>query len=377
MDDRDSSSATTAAAATTPLFALSLAEAEARVKELGGRAVHVRALRRAALRRGARELGEALEAGVALPAGLLARLRAAGFVASSSRPVASAPAGDGSSKLGLQLADGRTVECVVLPAEKGLHSVCVSSQVGCPVGCPFCASGVGGLVRNLAAHEIVEQFAHARAVADVRRAVVMGIGEPLLNFENVVAALDVVVAEMGLAPTRLVISSVGFPERVRRLAASGRRFGLAVSLHAVNDALRERLVPMMKGVPVRDVVAAARAWAEATRGRVQFEYVVLAGVNDDLAAVDELARLVGGFPSYVNFIPWNRVEGMDFAPPDEARVAALVRRARELGLVATRRRTLGDAAAAACGQLRRGLEGARVAEPARVKNPLSRPRPPS
>src|SRR6185295_8487425 len=102
-----------------------------------------------------------------------------------------------------------------------------------------------------------------------------------LNFENVVAALDVVVAEMGLAPTRLVISSVGFPERVRRLAASGRRFGLAISLHAVDDTLRDRLVPMMKGVPVRDVVDAARAWAAATSGRVQFEYVVLKDVNDD------------------------------------------------------------------------------------------------
>jgi 23S rRNA (adenine2503-C2)-methyltransferase len=316
--DRESASAATAGAVSTPLFALTLAEAEERVAALGGRAVHVRALRRAVLRRGAREFGDALEPGVALPGGLLARLRDAGLVALASRPVANAPAGDGSRKLGLRLADGRTVECVVLPAEKAGHSVCVSSQVGCPVGCPFCASGVGGLVRNLAAHEIVEQFAHARAVAGVRRAVVMGIGEPLLNFENVVAALDVVVAEMGLAPTRLVISSVGFPERVRRLAASGRRFGLAISLHAVGDSLRERLVPMMKGVPVREVVAAARAWAEATGGRVQFEYVVLAGVNDDLAAVDELARLVGGFPSYVNFIPWNRVEGMDSPLPGRA-----------------------------------------------------------
>jgi len=144
MNHRDSSSAATVAAATTPLFALSLAEAEARARELGGRAVHVRALRRAALRRGARELGEALEAGVALPAGLLARLRAAGFVASSSHPVASARAGDGSQKLGLRLADGRTVECVVLPAQKGLHSVCVSSQVGCPVAAPSARAASAG-----------------------------------------------------------------------------------------------------------------------------------------------------------------------------------------------------------------------------------------
>jgi 23S rRNA (adenine2503-C2)-methyltransferase len=113
----------------------------------------------------------------------------------------------------------------------------------------------------------------------------------------------------------------------------------------------------MKGTPVRVVVDAARAWAAATGGRVQFEYVVLDGVNDDLAAVDELARLVGGIPGFVNFIAWNRVAELPFAPPGAARVAAMVRRARDLGLVATRRKTMGGEAVAACGQLRRGLEG--------------------
>jgi 23S rRNA (adenine2503-C2)-methyltransferase len=340
----------------TPLFALTLREAEAFVARLGGRPAHARALRRAVLRRGADDLARAPLQGVALGKGLGQRLADAGLVALRTKVVARSRSPDASLKLGVRLADGRTVECVVMPAKPPTHSVCVSSQVGCPVACPFCASGIGGLVRNLAVHEIVEQFAHARAVADVRRAMVMGIGEPLLNYDNVLAALDVVVAEMGLAPTRLVISSVGFPERVRRLAASGRRYGLALSLHAVDDALRDRLVPMMKGTPVREVVAAARAWAEATGGRVQFEYVVLSGVNDDLAAVDELARLTRGIPGYVNFIAWNRVAELPFAAPDEARVVAMVRRARDLGLVATRRRTLGGAAVAACGQLRRGLE---------------------
>jgi 23S rRNA (adenine2503-C2)-methyltransferase len=344
------------AARSTPLFALTLREAEEFVKRQGGRASHARALRRSVLRRGADDLARAPLTGIALGRGLAGRLAQAGLVALGSRVVARAAAPDASVKLGLALADGRSVECVVMPAKPPTHSLCVSSQVGCPVACPFCASGLGGLVRNLAVHEIVEQFAHARALADVRRAVVMGIGEPLLNYDNVLAALDVVVAEMGLAPTRLVISSVGFPERVRRLAASGRRFGLALSLHAVDDALRDRLVPMMRGTPVREVVAAARAWAGATGGRVQFEYVVLRGVNDELAAVDELARLVRGIPGYVNFIAWNRVAELPFEPPDEGRVAALVRRARDLGLIATRRRTLGGEAVAACGQLRRGLE---------------------
>jgi 23S rRNA (adenine2503-C2)-methyltransferase len=337
-----------------PLLALSLADAEALAARHGGRPVHARLLRRALLRNGPRALDELASSAALPPRGFARGLADAGVVPSATRVVDARRAEDGSEKLLVGLADGRTVECVVMPAEKGAASVCLSSQVGCPVGCPFCASGIGGLVRNLEPHEIVEQFAHARARADVRRAVVMGVGEPLLNQDAVVAALDVIVGEAGLAPTRLVISSVGFPERVRRLARSGRRYGLAISLHAVSDALRDRLVPGMRGVPVAEVIAAAREWSAATRGRVQFEYVVLRDVNDDLEAADELGRLLAGFPAYVNFIAWNEVPELPFRAPDPARVAALVRRARDRGLVATRRRTLGGEATAACGQLRRG-----------------------
>jgi 23S rRNA (adenine2503-C2)-methyltransferase len=338
-----------------PLLRPSLAEVARRIERLGGRAVHAAALRRALLRGGARDLRELSPRGVLLPRGLTEALVAEGVVSTGSRVALERPAADGSHKLAVELADGRTVECVVMPAEKGSAAVCISSQVGCPVGCPFCASGIGGLVRNLDAHEIVEQFVHARARADVRRVVVMGVGEPLLNFEPLMDALGVLVAEGGLAETRIVVSSVGFPDRVRRLAKSGRRHGLAISLHAVTDALRESLVPGMRGVPVRDVVTAAREWAAATRGRVQFEYVVLRDVNDDLAICDELARLLEGLPAYVNFIAWNDVPELPFRRPDDARVAALVRRCRDLGLVATRRKTLGGTATAACGQLRRGL----------------------
>ncbi len=346
------------AAPPQPLFARS-AEAFARlVGELGGRPAHARALRRGVLRQGARPLAEIATRGLALPSGLLARLADRNVVATSSRVTASPRAADGSTKLLVTLTDGKSVECVVMPAEKQSFAVCISSQVGCPVGCPFCASGIGGLVRNLAPHEIVEQVVHARAHADVRRIVVMGIGEPLLNFDALLPALDVLVAEGSFAERRIVISSVGFPDRVRRLAASGRRFGLALSLHAVDDPLRERLVPAMRGVPVRDVIAAAAEWAAATAGRIQFEYVVLRGVNDDLAICDELKRLIGSLSAYVNFIAWNEVPELPFERPDEARLAALVRRCRDLGLVATRRRTLGGDATAACGQLRRSIAGA-------------------
>ncbi|MBL8840868.1 MAG: 23S rRNA (adenine(2503)-C(2))-methyltransferase RlmN [Planctomycetes bacterium] len=339
-----------------PLFAATLAEFGAAVAAHGGKSAHARELRRGVLRHGPRPFADVELRRVVPPTGLRERL-AATWRAASSTVAHAAPAGDGSTKLVVALADGRSVESVVMPAEKGHFAVCISSQVGCPVGCPFCASGLGGLVRHLAAHEIVEQVAHARAVADVRRIVVMGIGEPLLNFDALLPALDVLVAEGSFAEPRIVVSSVGFPERVRRLAASGRRFGLAISLHSIDDAQRDALVPAMKGVAVREVIAAAAAWAHATGGRVQFEYVVLRGVNDDLAACDELARQLKGLSAYVNFIAWNDVPGLPFARPDDERVAAMVRRCRDLGLLATRRRTLGGEATAACGQLRRSLGG--------------------
>jgi 23S rRNA (adenine2503-C2)-methyltransferase len=328
----------------------------AEVARLGGKPAHARALRRAVLRSGPGPL-EALDTrGLLLPGALRERLTASGWVAARSRPIEQAASSDGSTKLLIALEDGRRVESVVMPAERGGHAVCISSQVGCPVGCPFCASGIGGLVRNLGPDEIVEQVAWSRAIAPVRRIVVMGIGEPLLNLEALLPAIASLVEEGAFAERRIVVSSVGFPDRVARLAASGRRVGLAISLHAVTDALRERLVPLLRGVPVREVVAAARDWARATDGRVQFEYVVLRGVNDDLGACDELARLLAGLPAYVNFIAWNPVAELPFERPDEERMAALVRRCRDLGLVATQRRTLGADATAACGQLRRSAD---------------------
>jgi len=365
-----------ALAPTRPLFACAADRFAAAVIEAGGKATHARALRRGVLRAGPRPLAEIDTRGLLLPKELVARLADGGWTAAATRRATEAAAGDGSTKLAIALHDGKTVEAVVMPAEKGGFAVCISSQVGCPVACPFCASGIGGLVRNLAPHEIVEQVVHARAVADVRRIVVMGIGEPLLNFDALQEALATLVAEGGFAESRIVISTVGFPDRVARLAASGRRYGLALSLHAIDDALRDRLVPLLRGVPVKAVVDAARGWCAATGGRVQVEYVVLRGVNDDLAVADRLAELLAGMDAYVNFIAWNPVAGLPFERPDDARIAALVRRCRDLGLVATRRRTLGGEATAACGQLRRSVEAKGGAAP--LTSPASsRPPPPA
>ena len=182
------------------------------------------------------------------------------------------------------LRDSRSaVETVWMPARGSRTrgaTLCVSSQAGCPVGCPFCASGLAGLERNLEPHEIVEQFVRGRALGAVSRAVVMGIGEPFLNYDNLVRALAVVRAEMGLGARKITVSTVGFPERLRRAAREQPGFQLAISLHTPFDEERDRLVPAMRGTPVDEVLAAGDDWFAATGREVTYEVALLAGEND-------------------------------------------------------------------------------------------------
>jgi 23S rRNA (adenine2503-C2)-methyltransferase len=230
--------------------------------------------------------------------------------------------------------------------------VCVSTQVGCPVACPFCASGKLGLARNLAAHEIVEQLVRARALGPLARAVVMGIGEPLLNVANLFAALDVVHDEMGLGARKVTVSTVGFPERLRRLAPEKPRFQLAISLHSPDDEQRWELVPAMRGVPVEDVLQAGDFWFAETGREVTYEYVLLAGVNDTQDHARRLARRLAGRRCTVNLIPFNPVDDSPYGRPDEARIESFRRILAAAGVVATVRRSRGVEADAACGQLR-------------------------
>jgi 23S rRNA (adenine2503-C2)-methyltransferase len=221
------------------------------------------------------------------------------------------------------------------------------------VGCRFCASGRDGLVRNLEAHEIVEQIVHARRVEPrIDRLVVMGIGEPLLNAERLFAALDVLRTEGAIGPRRMIVSTVGARGAIRRLGAWGPRVTVALSLHAPTDELRARLIPSLAGERVADLIADLEWYIRRTGRKALAQYTLLRGVNDSLEHAQATGALLRGKPVYLQVIPYNPVAGAPFETvPVEAamRVTAETRRA---GAFATVRRTLGAEAYAACGQLR-------------------------
>jgi 23S rRNA (adenine2503-C2)-methyltransferase len=231
-------------------------------------------------------------------------------------------------------------------------TLCVSTQVGCPVGCPFCASGQGGLVRNLASHEILEQYVRGAAIGALARSVVMGMGEPLLNYANLSVALDAVHDEMGMGTRKVTVSTVGFPERLRKLAPLKPRFQLAISLHTPDQDQRDVLVPAMKGVPIEDVIAAGDDWFEKTGREVTYEYVLLGGENDSEGHARRLGELLRGRRCTVNLIPFNAVSGSPYRrtrTEDLERFRETLERAR---IVATVRWSRGQESDAACGQLR-------------------------
>jgi 23S rRNA (adenine2503-C2)-methyltransferase len=339
---------------------LSLApdEAERFVAERGGAPFHARIVRRELLERGAEDYASM----TALPRALRERL-AAELPLYSTRELARTVAADGTTKLLLGLAGGGSVETVHMPSRtpgRGA-TVCVSTQVGCPVACPFCASGRAGLERNLEPHEIVEQFLRARALGPLSRAVVMGIGEPLLNYANLRAALDVVRAEIGLGARKITVSTVGFPARVRRAAEDDPPFQLAISLHTPDDAQRDVLVPAMAGTPIEEVLAAGDHWFAVTGREVTYEYCLLGGVNDSPAHARALARRLSGRRATVNLIPYNPVEADVFRRPSPESAEAFRRLLQEEGVVATVRWSRGVEVGAACGQLRiRSLPTARA-----------------
>ena len=274
------------------------------------------------------------------------------------------------TKLLLQAADGHTVETVSirepLPSDprrvrRARHTVCISSQVGCAMGCIFCASGIGGVVRNLTAGEILDQVATVhREFGPLTNLVFMGMGEPLANFAALHRALDVLCDGrdgFGFSARRITVSTVGLVSGIERLARAGLPVGLAVSLHAADDRLRRRLVPTSGRWPVAEIVAAAAAYARTTGRTVTFEYVLLAGINDAEADAERLANLLhrgAAAPAKVNVIPYNPVpEFDDLRRPSADRVHAFVQTLRRRAVPVTVRKEKGQEVAAACGQLRR------------------------
>ena len=273
------------------------------------------------------------------------------------------------TKLLLQAGDGHLVEAVSIqepvPADpkrmrRARHTVCVSSQVGCAMGCIFCASGIGGVARNLTAGEMLDQVAIVqREFGPLTNLVFMGMGEPLANYPALRRALtELCTADgFGFSARRITVSTVGLVSGIERLARDSLPVGLAVSLHAADDRLRHRLVPTSGRWPVADIVAAAAAYARATGRTATFEYVLLAGINDAVADAERLAELLkraATGPAKVNVIPYNPVpEFADLRRPSATRVHAFVQALRRRAVPVTVRKEKGQEVAAACGQLRR------------------------
>jgi 23S rRNA (adenine2503-C2)-methyltransferase len=269
---------------------------------------------------------------------------------------------DGTDKLLLKCRDGRQVECVLM-AEGSRRTVCVSTQVGCGMGCVFCASGLKGVERNLSAQEILEQVLRLRNLLaqdeTVTHVVVMGMGESLANLDNLIAALDRLCSAkegLGISQRRVTISTVGLPEKIRKLAELNRQYHLAVSLHAPTKSLRNRLVPVNETIGLGAVVAAADAYFQQTGRQVTYEYVLLRGVNDRQAHAEALSRLLAARGAHVNLIPYNPVAGLPYERPDTQAIKRFVTVLRQSNVSVTVRKTKGQAIDAACGQLRRRFD---------------------
>ncbi|MES2718142.1 MAG: RNA methyltransferase [Pseudomonadota bacterium] len=275
------------------------------------------------------------------------------------------PAEDGSARLLLALADGQTVEAVLLPPGR-TPGLCVSSQVGCAVGCQFCMTGVGGLLRQLGSAEIVAQVALARSLRPVHKVVFMGMGEPAHNLDNVMEAIQLLGTVGQIGHKNLVFSTVGDPRAFAHLQALGTgtvRPALAVSLHTSDAALRERLLPRAPRLAPHELVAQADAYARASGYPVQYQWTLLHGVNDGEDELDGITRLLAGRYGVLNLIPWNTVDGLDFQRPSWERAAEMARVLHRRGILTKLRHSAGQDVEGGCGQLRAraGVEAAPAA----------------
>jgi 23S rRNA (adenine2503-C2)-methyltransferase len=269
---------------------------------------------------------------------------------------------DGTNKLVLECRDSRRVECVLM-AEASRRTVCLSTQVGCGMGCVFCASGLTGVERNLSVDEILEQALQLRNLLPpdetISHVVVMGMGESLANLDNLIAALDRLCSPdfgLGISQRRVTISTVGLPEKIRKLAALDRQYHLAVSLHAPTESMRNTLVPVNETIGLGAVIAAADAYFQQTGRQVTYEYVLLRSLNDRSADAEALGRLLAARHAHVNLIPYNPVAGLPFERPEDETIRRFVAVLRTWNVSVTVRKTKGRQIDAACGQLRRRLD---------------------
>ena len=297
-----------------------------------------------------------------LPKAWRSSLSEAGARVGRLRQVHRSVAADATTKLLLSTDDGETIETVGIPTDQRL-TVCVSSQVGCPMACRFCATGKGGLQRSLETHEIVDQVLSVREAMDRRPShiVFMGMGEPLLNSPAVLDAIRCLNDDLGIGQRRITVSTVGVPRTLPQLAELalerlGRaQFTLAVSLHAPNQQLREELIPTASTYPYDALLEDCRHYLAVTGRRVSFEYILLGTLNDRPEHAEELADRVGGFQSHVNLIAYNPIEEEEFQRPTPQRIHAFRRVLERRGVAVSLRASRGLDQNAACGQLRRQM----------------------
>ena len=342
----------------TPLLGLNTEELRDVVRSEGAPAYRGDQIAAWMYRRGA----HAIEDMDNLPETLRASL-SIGHEVGRSSIVAAQSGKDGTVKLLLEMADGARVETVGLPYPDRV-SCCVSTQVGCPIGCAFCATGLSGYARNLGAGEIVDQVLSVQESLGAQRSrgdnrdcrvdhvIFMGMGEPMLNYESTLKAVRLLNSEFGIAMRHLTISTVGLVPGIRRLALEELQLTLAVSLHAPNDELRRRLIPGMTRWTVAEIIDACRDYVHRTARRVTFEYCLLDGINDGTAEAQELVTLLHGLNCHVNLISFNPTSGLTFHSPSRERIRAFRSILEGASIQVTQRLERGSDIDAACGQLR-------------------------
>ena len=261
------------------------------------------------------------------------------------------PGADGSARLLVAMADGQAVESVLL-APGRIPGLCVSTQLGCAVGCVFCMTGQAGLLRQLGSAEIVAQVALARSLRPVKKVVFMGMGEPAHNLDNVLEAIELLGTAGGIGHKNLVFSTVGDARAFERLPLGPVKPALALSLHSTDPALRQRLLPRAPRLSPDELIARAEAYARSTGYPVQVQWTLLAGINDGADEIDGLVRLLAGKYMVLNLIPYNQVDGLDFKRPSWAHAAEMARRLHRRGVLTKLRHSAGQDVEGGCGQLR-------------------------
>ena len=272
---------------------------------------------------------------------------------------------DTTQKFLFRLPDGALIESVLIPASPALYgeasdrrTICMSTQVGCAYGCKFCASGLDGWSRNLSAAEIAGQFIEVERIAGekINNIVFMGMGEPLANFANLMKAIEIINSDwgLGLGARHITISTSGLAPQIRQLADQPKQIRLAISLHGATDEVRQQIMPVNRKYPLAELMSACSYYTTKKKQRITFEYILIKGINDEPAHAADLARLVKNISgAKVNCIPYNKVEGLQWERPDEARQDAFMAVLEKARVLATIRREKGHDIAAACGQLRR------------------------